>query len=329
MPNHAVLLQRLGRFVRSEADAQRNQLRERWARPLSERVARGFAIEGISLASFNSSGSILLSCHTNESRFRDGDFLMLHRGDPEGEDTIEVVLEYDDETQLEVIARTGKHYLLADQPHGWIADESMLDLSPFFLDALDEVADTQRGRERILRLLSGEKEPTLDYARYERALEAAYLSGLDESQSEAVALAYASDLFHLFQGPPGPGKTFALAHLVRLLVEDGQRVLVTALTHRAINNALNKIHKVDASLPICKVGLTTRSADLKVDNFENFAQSGFGDIAGGYAVGATPFATRSECLGLIEFDMVIFDEASQITLPRDKGASTDRVPYLF
>jgi DNA replication ATP-dependent helicase Dna2 len=113
------------------------------------------------------------------------------------------------------------------------------------------------------------------------------------------------------------------------MVEDGQRVLVTALTHRAINNALNKIPKVDASLPICKVGLTTRSADLKVDNFENFAQSGFGDIAGGYAVGATPFATRSECLGLIEFDMVIFDEASQITLPRDKGASTDRVPYLF
>lgn len=329
MTNHAVLLQRLERFVRSEAEAHRNQLRERWARPLSERVARGFAIEGISIASFNSPGSIILNCHTNESRFRDGDFLVMHRGDPDGEDSIEIVLEYDDETQLEVSARTGKLYLLTDQPHGWIADESMLDLSPFFLDALEEVADTQRGRERILPLLSGEKEPTLDYARYERALEAAYLSGLDESQSEAVALAYASDLYHLVQGPPGTGKTFALAHLVRLLVSDGQRVLVTALTHRAINNALNKIHQVDASLPVCKVGLTTRAADLKVDNFDNFAQSGFGDSPGGYAVGATPFATRSERLGHVEFDVVIFDEASQITLPLAIMGMLAGAKYIF
>ena len=329
MSNHALLFQRLGRFVRSEADAQRNQLRERWARPLSERVARGFAIEGISLVSFNFPGSILLSCHTNESRFRDGDFLVLHRGDPEGEDTIDVVLEYDDETQLEVSTRSVKQYLLADYQHGWIADESMLDLSPFFMDALDEVADTRRGRERILPLLSGEIEPTLDYARYERAMEAAYLSGLDESQSEAVALAYASDLFHLIQGPPGTGKTFALAHLVRLLVEDGQRVLVTALTHRAINNALNKISQVDASLPVCKVGITTRSADLKVDNFENFAQSGFGDLAGGYIVGATPFATRSDRLSHIEFDVVIFDEASQITLPLAIMGMLAGAKYIF
>ena len=221
------------------------------------------------------------------------------------------------------------YYLLADQPQGWIADESMLDLSPFFLDALDEVADTGRGRDRILPLLSGAIEPTLDYARYERGLEAAYLSGLDESQSEAVALAYASDLFHLIQGPPGTGKTFALAHLVRLMVEDGQRVLVTALTHRAINNALNKIHLVDASLPVCKVGLTTRSTDLNVDNFENFAQSGFGDFSGGYAVGATPFATRSEQLGHIEFDVVVFDEASQITLPLAIMGMLAGAKYIF
>jgi DNA replication ATP-dependent helicase Dna2 len=329
MPDYAHLLQRLERFVRTEADTQRRQLRERWARPLAERVARGFAIEGISLTSFGPYGTVLLRCHTNESRFRDGDFLVLHRGDPEGEDIIEVVLEYDDETQLEVSVRSGKPYLLKDQPHGWIADESMLDLSTFFLDALDEVADTQRGRERILPLLSGQKEPSLDYARYERALEAAYLAGLDESQAEAVALAYATDLYHLVQGPPGTGKTYALAHLVRLLVEDGHRVLVTALTHRAINNALNKIHQVDPSLPVCKVGMDTRTADLKVENFENFAQSELGNLPGGYAVGATPFATRSERLGHIEFDVVVFDEASQITLPLAIMGMLAGVKYIF
>ena len=329
MPDHLPLLQRLERFVRLEAETQRDHLRKRWSRPLAERVARGFAIEGLSFTSFGADGAILLSCQTNESRFRDGDFLVLHRGDPEGEDVIEVLLEYDDETQLEVSLRGGKVHLLKEQQHGWIADESMLDLSPLFLDALDEIAETHRGRERILPLLSGEKEPGLDYARYERALEAAYIAGLDESQCEAVALAYASDLYHLIQGPPGTGKTYALAHLVRMLVEDGQRVLVTALTHRAINNALNKIAKVDSALPACKVGIPSRATDLKVENYANYAESGYGDLPGGYAVGATPFATRSERLSHVEFDVVIFDEASQITLPLAVMGMLAGIKYIF
>jgi hypothetical protein len=45
-----------------------------------------------------------------------------------------------------------------------------------------------------------------------------------------------------------------LAHLVKLLVADGQRVLVTALTHNAIHNVLNKIFKVDEDIPVCKIG---------------------------------------------------------------------------
>ena len=45
----------------------------------------------------------------------------------------------------------------------------------------------------------------------------------------------------VLQAPPGAGKTFVLAHLARQLVADGQRVFVTALTHRALNNALEKI----------------------------------------------------------------------------------------
>lgn len=141
MPDHAHLVQRLERIVRLEAQTQRDHLRERWARPLSERVARGYAIEGLSFVSIGADGKVQLSCQTNESRFRDGDFLMLHQGDPEGEDVTEVLLEYDDETQLEVSPRCGKVHLLEDRPQGWIADESMLDLSPFFLDELEEVTD--------------------------------------------------------------------------------------------------------------------------------------------------------------------------------------------
>jgi DNA replication ATP-dependent helicase Dna2 len=106
-----------------------------------------------------------------------------------------------------------------------------------------------------------------------------------------------------------------LAHLVKLLVADGQRVLVTALTHNAIHNVLNKIFKVDEDIPVCKIGVDRHLGDLKVPNFENFDQSHFGDLSGGYIIGATPFAIQTQRLANVEFDVVLFDEASQVTLP--------------
>jgi DNA replication ATP-dependent helicase Dna2 len=119
----------------------------------------------------------------------------------------------------------------------------------------------------------------------------------------------------LIKGPPGTGKTLVLAHLARLLAEDGRRVLVTGLTHRAIQNALNKVCVVDNQVPVCKIGNYQHAGDLNVPNFDYFGQSSFGDLDGGYIIGATPFACRSNRLANVEFDVVIFDEASQVTFP--------------
>jgi len=206
----------------------------------------------------------------------------------------------------------------------------LLDLRRFHLEALDDVADTWRGREIILPMLSGEREPKIDFARYDRAFQTAQLAGLNASQTEAIAQAYATDLFHLIQGPPGTGKTYVLAHLVKMLVADGYHVLVSALTHRAINNALNKIYELDPMLPACKVGLESRASDLKVPNYENFYESGFGDLTKGYVVGGTPFALRSQKrLAGVEFDFIIFDEASQITLPLAIMGMLSGQRYIF
>lgn len=311
------LLNRLRILVQEEAQKQYESLDRQWSRPIAERVANGWAVECLRVEGISANGHDIyqLSCTTNDSRFREGDLLVLHHGNPRGEDAQHVELQYDGETLLEVSMIRGNPVQLTYQPEGWIADQDMFDASPFYLSALDTVADSQRGRAIILPLLQGALIPKMDYARYVRAAETLALTTLNVGQIEAVAQAYAADLLHLIQGPPGTGKTLVLAHLANLLASDGLRVLVTALTHRAIHNALNKIPGVNPDLPVCKIGEVRQAADSNVPVYKNFAESKFGDISGGYVIGATPFATQTNRLKNVEFDVVLFDEASQVTLP--------------
>jgi len=307
-------LQKLRKFVQMEADTQYRALEKQWSHSLQERAAKGWAIEGLRIEQMKN-GIIRLSCGTNDSRFREGDLVLLHRDNPHDSDALHCELQYDGETDLEVSLIQGNEYFLTLQPDNWVMDQDWFDASPFYLDALNAVADSQLGRSRILPLLQGSLTPNIDYARYERAQTELKDTGLNDSQVESIALSYATDLLHLIQGPPGTGKTLMLAHLARLLVADGRRVFVTALTHRAIHNALNKIPKVDNAIPVCKIGEGRHIDDLEVPNYETFASSRFGDNSGGYVIGATPFALQSRRLSGVEFDVVLFDEASQITLP--------------
>jgi len=307
-------LQKLQKFVRDEAEAQYRALEQQWSHPLQERVSRGWAIEGLRVEQMKN-GLVRLSCATNDSRFREGDLVLLHQDNPRDPNSLHFDLQYDGETDLEISLIRGNEYFLTPQPDNWIMDQDWFDASSFYLDALSAVADSNLGRSTILPLLQGSLTPKIDYARYKRAQDELQNAGLNESQIESVALSYATDLLHLIQGPPGTGKTLMLAHLARLLVQDGQRVFVTALTHRAIHNALNKIPKVNSTIQVCKIGDGRHIDDLDVSNYETFAESRFGENSGGYVIGATPFARQSKRLSGVEFDVVLFDEASQITLP--------------
>jgi DNA replication ATP-dependent helicase Dna2 len=318
----------LRQFVQDEAAAQWQSLDRQWSRPLGERVARGWAIEGLSVVSLEKN-IVRLACDNNHSRFREGDLVVLHRGSPRDDNALHFDLYYDGETDLEASLIKGNPYFMHSQPEGWILDQDWFDSSPFYLSALDTVADSQLGRTVILPLLQGALTPKVDFSRYERARQFLNSFNLNESQVEAVAQAYATDLLHLIQGPPGTGKTLMLARLAQLLVQDGLRVFVTALTHRAIHNALNKIPQVDETIPVCKIGEGRHTGDLNVPNFETFDESRFSENSGGYVIGATPFALQSQRLANVEFDVVLFDEASQITLPLAVMGMLAGSKYIF
>lgn len=67
------------------------------------------------------------------------------------------------------------------------------------------------------------------------------LDHLNEQQREAVVGAVTSKGAYLIQGPPGTGKTTVIAEIIRQLVSQGQRVLLTAGTNTAVDNVLVRL----------------------------------------------------------------------------------------
>lgn len=320
MANQAELssfLDRMRKMVLEEDRQQKEQVHKIWKKPLATRVADGYALEGIQIIEKNSRGQIVLHCTRNESRFREGDTLQMSQGNPFEEPSFNVVVEEDDETTLlvNVIDMGFDWGEVSRQRTGWVLDLGVVEVSHFYLAALNDMAETFAGRERILPMLLGAHTPRSNGPRFGRAYDMGEAFDLNDEQCDALAAAYATDSLHLIQGPPGTGKTRLLAHLALALMGDGERVLVTGLTHRAVNNALNKIHEIHPDGMIYKIGPDVRADDLNIDNYEDFANCPAAKAREGYIIGATPFALRTSRLRGIDFETVIFDEASQITLP--------------
>jgi DNA replication ATP-dependent helicase/nuclease Dna2 len=119
----------------------------------------------------------------------------------------------------------------------------------------------------------------------------------------------------LVQGPPGTGKTHVVARIVAALAARGLRVLVTAYTHRAVNNALRMVAAADGSLTVVKAGKASGADDLRG------ARVGVAPSVSrlpaardpGRVVGATLFGLKS-AWEQDAFDVVVVDEAAQIPL---------------
>jgi len=125
-----------------------------------------------------------------------------------------------------------------------------------------------------------------------------------------------------------------LAHLAAALANEGQRVLITAFTHRAINNALVKIAKKTQYSHIIKIGQHQYAEDLdygsgRVNNYNNLQESPFNPNSRGVIIGGTCFAVRTKRLQEMAFDTVIFDEAGQVTLPLAFAGMLAGTKYIF
>lgn len=85
-------------------------------------------------------------------------------------------------------------------------------------------------------------------------------SGTDEQRS-FVAKALGSPDFAFLEGPPGSGKTTAICEIVQQLIADGQRVLLCASTHVAIDNVLERLLASDSPVDAVRIGKADKVDD--------------------------------------------------------------------
>jgi len=139
----------------------------------------------------------------------------------------------------------------------------------------------------------------------------------NESQNAAVQRAVGAEDFALVHGPPGTGKTYTIARLVRALVDRGERVLLSAFTNRAVDNALEALRDQGFE-DVARVGTTTGvredMLDVRLDR-RGEPNDRAAALRNAPVVAATTATCGSRVLREADFDAAVVDEASQLTEP--------------
>ncbi|UWG48464.1 UvrD/REP helicase [Halanaeroarchaeum sp. HSR-CO] len=139
----------------------------------------------------------------------------------------------------------------------------------------------------------------------------------NEAQNAAVERALNARDFALIHGPPGTGKTYTIAALVEALVERGDRVLLASFTNRAVDNALEAVRDRGIDDPVrvgTENGVREDMQDVRLDRSGDPATQA-GALESASVVAATTATCGSRVLRSQEFDVVVVDEASQLTEP--------------
>lgn len=322
------LEQRLLRLLaREERDEQRTH-RELRAQPVDARVLEGECLRDAEFLE-GRDGNYLFAVPDNASKLRPGDPVVVGDGiDLERAEPLQCG-DYD--------AQAGRLRLLRDpwqrdrNPQFVVGRRYVVDRRPLGLRGrLAEAVRAAFGAQRLRLVLAGEHVPKHDSGRTERASKALTAAGLDPGQVAAGALAIGAESLQLVQGPPGTGKTRLLAEVVRLLANAGCRIALCAFTHRAVDNALLAIRRLDTRLPLFKLdaGSSDGKAELRAEGVQlvdarRVRLPERGCVVAGTCFQIDKLPSDTQC------HYTVFDEAGQLPIPHALPGMLRAQRWLF
>jgi DNA replication ATP-dependent helicase Dna2 len=279
--------------------------------------------------------SAKIHCENNISKFREGAQVVLSNGSLKFkmeiiEDSIDSFILAPNDFDVKTCYINSENY----NPNHWEINVVKTALTLKLLSATAGNLENDASRlNKIEQLLSGQSN--------NKSSHTFQYTQLNESQNTAVKKAICATNFHLIQGPPGTGKTETIAHIAKLLVDEGKKVFITAPTHTAINNCLSAISKrVKDKTKVVKIGekyqaaeildneYMTRLRRLPMDKYEyNTHVSKEGIVIGG-----TPYSMcypASKRLNNWEFNVALIDEAAQMSIPLAVSVMSKSDKFVF
>ena len=307
---------------------------------LRERIASHDAVANLELSAIDLQSGEITFRGDIPRIFMPNDAVVAHRGDFHAEHILRgTVVELTPDTLR--IWTQGAPNADALARSGWIVDSL-----PFRMGHRAAIrsmyAFLQRRDDRLLRVLlqARSKGAITDCtpAASDIPVSPATREALNDQQIEAVRWGLGTHRGCLIQGPPGTGKTTVIAHMVRELVEDGQRVIVAAQTNTAVDTVLEALVDVGVR-DFLRIGPSARSSTLvstlaaagedphqffshdvaaSEESLDRLARR----VAYTQVVGTTTYrAVNDDVINFlcaaeeVPFDVAIVDEATQINEP--------------
>ncbi len=242
---------------------------------------------------------------TAVSKIREGDVVLASDGDP-----------VSGHAELARVERLDEDVVVsADEP----VELRRLDVYPSELSAdrmLTALHDgLLKGDERRKDVLFGRADPEF------RDVTETFIDN-NAAQDEAVRKSVAAEDFALVHGPPGTGKTYTIARTVRALVERGDRVLLSAFTNRAVDNALEAVREQGTENVLrvgTESGVREDMRDVRLDQRGDPGER-VRELRDAPLVAATTATCGSRVMREQSFDVAIVDEAAQLTEPETLAA---------
>lgn len=279
--------------------------------------------------------SATIYSQNNISKFREGAQVVLSNGSHTFkmeivEDTIENFILAPNDFDVKYCYLNAETY----NQNNWEVNVVKTDLTLKLLSATAGNLETDSVRlNKIEKLLGGNLE--------NRSSSSFQYHQLNQSQNKATEKAITSSNFHLIQGPPGTGKTETIAHIAKILLEDGKNVFVTAPTHTAINNCLNAIsNQIRDKSKVVKIGEKYQAAEILANEYitrktrlplESYRYND--DLSKeGIVIGGTPYCfcyPASKRLNHWEFDVALIDEAAQMSIPLAVSVMSKTDKFIF
>ncbi len=312
-------------FLKKESHADETGSWENYFLPLLERVTTHTCLAPVEVISITED-ELQVRFEENFSRFREGDLLLVNDLATLSQDLLRgFQMEWhtcDFNSQIVTLKRAfdTRRERIPFQPGQRLMLDPMLDSIPLLtLEALTSLTKNETKKDYLSQFLEGRLEDQLaepDSFALDQTLKAFRLTG---HQKKALVHGITHYPVAAIQGPPGTGKTEILAALATYYLLRGYEVLVSAVSHYAINNALDRIatslHKLKTDSHAIKVSKNKNSGlsrlVLKTPNLRQL-DNNLSDKANAY--GMTPFKFPYE-IAPQRFRILLLDEASQAHLP--------------